>query len=117
MARPQWLAYSFVRITFALVAGIVLAYEQKQYYAWAFPLTIGFLFSYFLLWRFTPKHRRYALQSLLGAIGLAAVFAFGFSLSQSKQELYHPAHLSHFGDSLLFYEATLISPLQEKNKS
>jgi competence protein ComEC len=117
MARPQWLAYSFVRITFAFVAGIVLAYEQKQFYAWAFPLTIALLVSYFLLWRFIPKHRRYTFQSLLGLIGLAAVLAFGFSLSQHKQELYRPAHLSHFGDSLLFYEATLISPLQEKNKS
>ena len=117
MARPQWLAYSFVRITFALVAGIVLAYEQAQYYAWAFPLTIGLLFSYFFLWRFTPKEKRYARQSAIGILGLLAVFFFGFSLSQSKQEIYHPAHLSHFSDSLLFYQVELISPLQEKNKS
>lgn len=103
----HWASYAFVRLTLALMAGI-LTYlyfgEKLPELLWPLAGLVGvFLIVQWRVWR----HPDPAVADKAGLLALLAVYVAGAACMQQATESRHPNHLYRFGANIEFYRAVV----------
>lgn len=110
----KWAPYPFLRITPALITGILIGYYKDL----SLPLwTYAGLFIVYLLIVFIPP-RRYLVYTRLpaGIVGLLLIGLLGAQLIIEKQDKHHSLHLSKVEEPFQYYLATVSEPPQRRGE-
>src|SRR5688572_8434158 len=113
----RWAPYTFVRILFFLVAGIILGIYYPDllstHYAWIILCTLVVLYVVcFVLWHFIFFYRFNP-----GVIGLTGIFLSGYLLTLYHSEARRPEHLVHLSDTVRYFKAVVTGYPEEKRSS
>jgi competence protein ComEC len=113
----RWAPYTFVRVLFFLLAGIMVGIHWPDYIpisiAWIIVTVIGVSYVIcFILWHFVFFYRFNP-----GFIGLAGIFLTGYLLVINHTQNRKPDHLSNVADSISIYKVVLTSYTEEKKNS
>ncbi|MBC6698107.1 ComEC/Rec2 family competence protein [Hymenobacter puniceus] len=103
----HWASYTFVRLTLALMAGILTyLYFGETLPELLWPL--AGLVSVFLViqWR-VWRHPNPAVADKTGLLALLAVYVTGAACMQQATESRRPDHLYHFGPDIEFYRSVV----------
>ncbi len=102
-----WAAYAFVRLTLALMAGIL----TYLYFGETLPSLIGCLLGTVVLFGATQfwasQQRRPEITDFAGLLALLAVYVTGAALTQQATESRADNHLYRFGREIEFYRAVV----------
>ncbi|WBA42228.1 ComEC/Rec2 family competence protein [Hymenobacter canadensis] len=103
----HWASYAFVRLTLALMAGILTCLyfgETLPVLVWPLAGLVGvFLIIQWRMWR----HPNPAVADKAGLLALAAVYVAGAAFMQQATESRRPDHLYRFGQKIEFYRAVV----------
>ncbi len=114
---PKWTPIIFVRFIIFFCAGILfhvhLDFEIPYTDTLLICLWISFAFSAFFL----PKKLFRKSKTLIGLNALLLLFLFGYWLTDWKTESKSPTHPLHVTNTIEYYEATIVSEVQEKINS
>jgi competence protein ComEC len=113
----RWAPYTFVRILFFLVAGIVAGIFCPDilsiHAAWIIIFALVCAYAiFFVLWHFV-----YFYRFNPGTIGLAGIFLSGYVLTVYHKESRNPDHLINVSDSIQYFKAVVTGYPEEKQKA
>lgn len=113
----RWAPYTFVRILFFLIAGIIPGIFCPDIfpvtYVWFTLCILVVLYVVlFVLWYFVFFYRFNP-----GAIGLTGIFLAGYLLAVHHSDTRHTNHLIHVTDSIHYFKAVVTGYPEEKQKS
>ncbi|MGD1840605.1 MAG: ComEC/Rec2 family competence protein [Thermonemataceae bacterium] len=112
----QWLPYSYIRLCFFLIVGILLGvYEWLPFKVALYAFSVG-SGAYLLLYLLYLKRKRYWLQSVLGIVGLSTLVTFGGLLVHRQDATNQRDHLL-YQDSVTFVAGQIVSGVEVKEKS
>ena len=103
----SWASYAFVRLTLALMAGILTylyAGELLPPLAW-WLVGVVLLFGTAQFW--ASRQRRPEATDAVGLLALLAVYVAGATLAQQATESRSASHLYRFGEKIEFYRAVV----------
>jgi competence protein ComEC len=110
-----WSAFPFVRLTLALIGGILMAYYNlvdSSVAIWCFVL--GFL-SYLILILGLPLPAYYQASPYIGLLGLSCICLLGYFCLWSHQ-VHDPQHISHQQTPIEAYVGVVQESIQEKDR-
>ncbi|MHA7877886.1 MAG: ComEC/Rec2 family competence protein [Bacteroidota bacterium] len=114
-----WSRFPFVRITIALVGGILLAhYSERDAWVVAGSLLGLLLLIYLFVMRGVPYIRFFMRSPWLGFLGLGSIFLLGYLRYLSYDVHYDPKHLIHLTHEaapIEAYEAIVLEDAHAKN--
>jgi len=111
-----WTPYTFVRIVFFFIAGILLGIYQPDCLPEHFvlPAFVVLVVLYFLVnWKITSDFKPFST----GFIGLLAIFLAGYVNTMFNTDFRRPDHLSQVAVSIEKYVAVISGYAEEKEKS
>ncbi len=113
----RWIPYTFVRIAFFFVAGILCGIWFPDAIAENLArVTLVFLTAlYLFLYLFSRLSRRTVFNP--GWLGLSAIFLFGYVHLLSETASRDPRHFGHAPDEADFYEVVIASYPEEKART
>ncbi|UOG76302.1 ComEC family competence protein [Hymenobacter tibetensis] len=103
----QWASYAFVRLTLALVAGILTyLYIGETLLSWTgLVAAVVLLFGVAQLW--ASKQRGNTATDVAGLLAVVAVYAAGAALTQQATESRLENHVYRFGSRIEFYRGVV----------
>ena len=109
-----WSKFPFVRITLALVGGI-LAARYLEGPVWIAGSLLGLLMLiYILVMVVTPVTTFCAWSPWVGLLGLGGIFLLGYMNWLTHEVRHNPEHLTHWSASIEAYEAMALEDAHEK---
>ncbi len=111
-----WTPYTFVRIVFFFIAGILLGIYQSDCLPEGFALSalVGLVVLYFLLnWKLTRDFKPFST----GFVGLMAIFLAGYVNTMFHTDFRRPDHLSQITAPIERYAAVISGYSEEKEKT
>ena len=114
----KWAPYAFIRFVLFLILGICyyLYYRPTDLTLWLslfYGAAITYLFTFLLFRRSASR----ILQPLYGILAGLTLFCLGILRSYHFTASTDTSHVIHQTDSIYFYQATVISKVQERRKS
>jgi competence protein ComEC len=114
MAMSSWSSFPFVRITLALVGGILVA----CYWEGSCWIAGGLLGLLLLIYTFLiigiPRATFGVWSPWLGLLGLGGIFLLGYLRWLTHEVRHNPEHLTHWSASIEAYEAIALEDAHEK---
>lgn len=115
----QWAPYTFVRLTFYLITGILLGIYVPGFVHPALPLVLVSLaavyLALFLLVRTVWRGIR--LKTIFGLLAGSLVILSGLLLTRQRTAINQPDHVGKSIGKFTYYQATITSEVQERAKS
>ena len=113
----RWTPYAMVRISLFFIAGILwgIYHPGSIHERFGWLLLVAILASYFMIVAFLVN--RHGLRILSGALGLMAIFLFGYLHLLHRIESRSGHHLSTVNEPIKYYEARVRSAPESKSKS
>lgn len=111
-----WTPYTFVRLVFFLIAGILLGIYQPDFLPQHFtlPMLLGFVVLYFFLhWKLTSDIKPIGT----GLVGLLVIFIVGYVNTMFNTDSRRPDHLNHVRESVEKYTVIVSGYAEQKEKS
>jgi competence protein ComEC len=114
---PKWTPIIFVRFVFFFCLGILFHIHLDFEIPYVGSALLFLWLSYVVFALFASKKWFRKSNTIIGLNALLLLFLFGYYLTDWRTESNSPQHLLHIADTIEYYEATIVSEVQEKTNS
>jgi competence protein ComEC len=112
----RWTAYTFIRLVFFLITGILFHISTGLYFTWLIGVFLSLMLIYLLWIAFAPSHLQFKWSAITGILACILIFIFGWVRTHQSTASYDSNHIIH-QDSITAYTCVMDAEIQDKNKN
>ena len=116
MNNFSWLPFTFLRLTPALVLGILAGIYEGEYIAYPLTILICLAVTYLIASAFLKKEYYTKWHPILGVLALLLIFFVGFVRVSTFNESNNPKNIIYHTDTIKYYQAINISETHHTSK-